>query len=335
MTEILLAGDHRSALSHLVPIGLSSILRDQGDRSARSWWDTGAARPHLRTALSKDEVAVALIEHAAHRTEGAWLDAKIVGSPRDGMSLFSPRIKAASWGEWPEYVRQRDAWLEDYGHTLTPLDRRMLAALGQPAWWRCDERDARPDEGASRWEMKTRNRGEEFLAHRLVPLTRLVARRSATAVLAGLTGDAREDELGRGSPDSRTSTGLTVPGPVDLALAYAALWGLSALRVVHRKAGVSASVGIGARRGLHPTRAYLPVFVEPVTPAHLAAVGASRAFDEAGRRAAGLSDQASGSGEEAWLRQQGVHGLAVFPVLKTGSGNAPERQILSGELIIL
>lgn len=336
MTDLMLVGNPRSALAHLAPIGLASILRDGGDRSARSWWNLDTARPHVRSSLSVDEIGQLVIRHACERAEDSWLTAKIAGGERVGMSLFSPRIKAAQLHHWGGYVAERDAWLAENQAALTSLDYRMLASLGQPAWWRCDPKDTRPDDGASRWEMKTRNRGEEFLANRLVPLTKIVSKRSVTDLIAGLTGDCVVDELSKNAPDSRTPTGLSIPGPTDSALAYVALWAFASLRTVYRSSDVSESVGMRPRHRVHPTVAFLPVFVRPVTPQHFASIAASRALDEVGgRREPEIAEYPGGAGEKDWLREQGVHAVAVFPVRKTGSTSAPERQILAGELSIL
>lgn len=336
MTNLLFAGSPRSALAHLAPIGLASILRDSGDRSARSSWDLDTARPNVRSSLSVDEIGQSVIRHASERAEDSWLCAKIAGGSRQGMSLFSPRIKAAQLKQWGDYVAERDAWLAENGAALTSLDALMLASLGQPAWWRCDPQETRPDDGASRWEMITRTAGKEFLANRLLPLTEIVGRRSVEGLVGGLTGDSVVDDLGRNAHDSRTSTGLAVPGPTDSALAYLALWAIASLRTVHRANDVSESAGMRPRHRVHPTVAFLPVFVRPVTPKHFAAVAASRALDEVGSRTRSeIGEDLGGSGEKSWLREQGVYATATFPVRKTGSTSAPERQILDGESSIL
>lgn len=336
MTYLLLAGSPRSALTHLAMVGLSSILRDSGDRSARSCWDLDTARPHVCSSLSEEEIGQLVVRHAYERAEDSWLCAKIAGGSRQGMSLFSPRIKAAQLHHWSDYVAERDAWLAANRAALTLLDFRMLAGLGQPAWWRCDPKETRPDDGASRWEMKTRNRGEEFLRNRLMPLTEVMSQRLGTDVIAGLRGESLVDELSKNAPDSRTATGLSVPGPTDSALAYVALWAIASLRTVYRGKDVSESAGMCPRHRVHPTLAFLPVFVTPVTSRHFEAVTASRALDEVGTRARSeIGEDLGGSGEQDWLREQGVHAVAVFPVRKTGSTSAPERQILSGELGIL
>lgn len=335
MTDLVLAGDPGSALAHLAPVGLTSILRDDGDRMSRSWWDRDTARPCVRTSLSSDELADTVIRHARQRSGDSWITARVSRDSRRGKSLFSPRIKSAQLDEWGGYVAERDAWLAQNRSALTSLDFRMLACLGQPAWWRCDAKETRPDDGASRWEMKTRNRGEEFLANRLVPLTEVLAQRSVAEVLDGLTGESATDDLGKEARDSRTSTGLTVPGPTDSALAYVALWALASLRLVHRVSAISGSTGMRPHDRVHPTGAHLPMFVDAVTPQHFAAVTASRALDEAGRRYLEVADAAGGSGEADWLLEMGVHGVVVFPIRKTGSTSAPERQILTGEVRIL
>lgn len=75
--------------------------------------------------------------------------------------------------------------------------------------------------------MQPRNQGSEFVGTRLRKLAATVAQRDTAKILAGLTGQSVDDELGENSPGSRTATGLASPGPADNALAWCALWGIS------------------------------------------------------------------------------------------------------------
>ncbi len=149
MTDLVLAGDPRSALAHLAPVGLASILRDSGDRGARSWWDLDTARPCVRSSLPVDEIGQAVIRHASQRANDSWLTARRGASPKN--SLFSPRVTVPA-DEWTAYVARRDDALAENPSTLTPLDYRMLTALGQPAWWLAGYPKSGSDDGASRWD---------------------------------------------------------------------------------------------------------------------------------------------------------------------------------------
>jgi CRISPR-associated protein Csb3 len=207
------------------------------------------------------------------------------------------------------------------------VDSLMLQALGEPAYWLLDTRTAEPDRGASRWEMKTRNRGEDFTRNRLAVLAKVVAARTTETVLAGLAGHAVVDEAGKNKPDSRTGTGLVPPGPVDNAFAWCALWGLSAFRITHRIGRQSFTPGAYPQKRVHPAEMALPLVTSPTSPAKLRRILRSRVLHDAAFAPEGSSERAIG--REA-LNHSGVAGLVLFPVRKAGSTSAPERQVLSG-----
>ncbi len=182
--------------------------------------------------------------------------------------------------------------------------------------------------------MSDRGSGREFFPSRLVPLAGVIAHRGQDEVLAGLVGDSTLDDLGNGL-ESRTSTGLTAPGPADSAVAYVGLWGLSSVRTIHRVAERSASSGVWPRPWSYPTHAYLPVFVAPATPTHFAAILGSYPFDLAARQRLDDGRSSGESREDSWLKEQGVHGVVIFPIRRERSAGRSERQILTGELGIL
>lgn len=344
MIEYRLGGEVSSALSHLMLVGLASILEEGGVREVRFAWSADRLpRPLLWTDLDETEAALAVRDHAERHTEpGSWVSAVVASGVRKGSGLFSPRVEVphptTGAAEWAEYEQQREAVLSRGSTTLSDLDHRMLSALGEPAWWRCDGRNNQPDLGASRWEMKTRNRGEEFITHRLRPIARAVVGRSPEAVWSGLSGATLVDEAG-GGPDSRSSTGLTPPGPADNAQVWCALWGLSVLPTVHTAServasGHSQSPGTFPRNRVHPVRASLPAFTEPTTVAHFRAICTSAHFDVLVNTASDV-DPVARSQASAWLKEQGVRAVVAFPVNKVGSSSAPERQLLTGRIEVL
>ena len=322
MNELRLAGSATSALAHMALIGLAGILEDQGTTGVRLWWeDDTEASARIRTALDPEAIADAVHRHATRLARpDSWLQSTALHEGTE-VGLFSPRIKAATSTEsWTALLTARQQRL-DTGD-LTVLDHRMIGAMGEPAFWLVTRADNQPDQGASRWEMKTRNRGEDFVRNRLAPLAAVVSARSPSEVLDGLTGRLMVDELGRNDRRSRTPTGLTTPQATDNALAWCALWGMAHIWLVPQSNDMSQTAGSWPRRRVHPTEFALPVFWRPVSVVKWRTVVGSRWFD----RGAFIQDATS----RAWLAEQGVAAIIRFPTQIAGSRSAPERLLLEG-----
>lgn len=358
MREHKLDGSAASALSHLMLVGLAAVIEESGEHEAVFAWSSETMPvPVLWTELAADQIAAIVRAHAMRHTKSAsWVQAEAAGGELRGRRLFAPRAAApkapavssaesmATWKEgWGCLARERHDLLDQAGDVVTLLDLRMLAGIGEPAWWRCTGKDNQPDMGASRWEMKTRNRGEDFVKHRLGPLAESVAARSETEVWSGLSGQRLMDEVG-GAPDSRTPTGLTLPRPTDNAQAWCALWGISALPTIHTATtrvahGHSQSPGTFPRNRVHPERAALPVFTSATTVSHYRAICVSEAFDrlvaESPPNLSGSGPSAARMAAAAWLKEQGVRAVMQFGVQKVGSASAPERQLLAGRAEVL
>ncbi|GFG50673.1 hypothetical protein [Mycolicibacterium agri] len=334
MTVFMLGSDHTRALDHFAGYGLSAILEDAGERDIRLNWSDEAKPRLILSGLrsTATQVAEAVRAHAVkHNQTESWVKqiAAVKGQGKTfEVGLFSPRIGTP--GEPDEWKRLYDARCAvlDAESNQAWLDSLMLQALGEPAYWLLDSPLPEPDRGASRWEMKTRNRGEDFTRNRLALLAQAVAARSSDAIMAGLVGDAVVDEMGKDRPESRSGTGLVPPGPVDNAMAWCALWGLSAFRITHRIGRQSFTPGAYPQTKVHPEMMALPLVTSPTSPAKLRRILRSRAFDSAAFAPAGSSERAVG--KEA-LRESGVTGLVRFAVRVAGSASAPERQILAGE----
>lgn len=313
-------GSVSDALTHLAMVGTAAILQESGCAVQMGWADGAAATARIWLPDGVD-VGTCVQTHAArHSSDDSWVQHKhehlgaMVGS-------FSPRIKAAvSRSTWETLIRVRTDGLSS--GSLTWLDHAMIGALGEPAYWLADQ----PDLGASRWEMKTRNRGEEFVGHRLGPLARQVAARTPAHITAGLVGGVVDD--GKNGASSRTATGLRSPGPTDTAVAWCALWGISQTTLVPQARAMSQTSGSSPRNRVHPRAMALPVFARPVTLGRWRGVMASHQLDEVafGQKAAS---------SHAWLKMAGVTALVVFPTEVVGSKSAPERRLLQGSLKLL
>jgi len=210
MTPLHLTGDVRTAISHLALWGLAAIADEATGTCSRLWWtEDQTPDPTVETTLNAQRLAAAVHAHAQHASDlTSWLMKQETCGTRKGSGLFTARAKVPTDpGEWRHHAEEVRAARR--AGIVSRLDGQMILGMGEPAWWRW-ERDAnRPDEGASRWEMKTRNKGQEFILHRLVPLAQALANRTPQQVLDGLMGRAVVDE--RGAPHS--AEGRDQPDP--------------------------------------------------------------------------------------------------------------------------
>lgn len=353
MSTLTLAGDLKSALTHFALLGLARLCETDGIRGARICW-TNETVPRAQLLLPDgDESHVAeLLRSLAQRlaAHDQWPQVLVnygTGKRSARFSPFSPRIRAIDPQkervDWEVHQRTRHEYLDALQAAHQLLDLRFLGALGEAAYWRFDNKEPRPDHGASRWEMKTRNRGEEFVQHRFSGLCTEVSGRDRDEILDGLSGVKINDLGGKNSPDSRTSSGLTPPGPVDAALALAGFLGISAFPLSHQITRLSVTPCAYPERSLHPQLIVLPVPIQAMTVARLQSIIVSRELALVVAQRGSLlevsADPDTATEElelEAayrWLRSRGVPGVVEFPILKTGSSSAPERQILRGTAV--
>lgn len=318
--RILLGGGIDSALTHFTLVGLAAILKEAGAKRVRLWWEDGASA-QATLDWEGPTAGEAVRQHAQRHTDPtSWVQAIAPGTE---FGLFSPRRSApSSEAAWAEYLAARESVLAG---DITSLDHAMLTNLGEPGYWVIDNNRLIPDRAASRWEMKTRNRGEEFVGRRLAPLAKIVADRDEDAIEAGLRGDILEDLAGGNKVDSRTATGLTPPRPTDDAMAWCALWGISAFTLIPAKVSTSATAGAFPVGKYRPTGLVLPIITTPTSLTRwvhllgLKYVPSSQSDDAMERFSA----------TEA-LRAHGVVGTCVFPVEIVGSASAPEQRLLAG-----
>lgn len=352
MPNINIAGDVSSALSHFGAYGLAAIAGAEGFGSSTVRW-TEESRPIAVVGVpdhSPLDVAASVRDLARRLAdEKEWPSVLMPYGPKAKpvrVSPFSPRIKAIDTDkhpdDWPNHQLARNRVFDRLSRESRDLELSFLGALGEAAYWRFDNNQPRPDHGASRWEMKTRNRGEEFVQHRFSGMAKELSGWSVDDILAGITGANVNDSLGKNAVGSRTSTGLTAPGPTDVALAFVALWGISVFPMARKIRRINVTPCAYPDRVLHPTAMVLPVPTVPVTVARLESLVISRQLsvlvDLEGRELSGIRADAEVEGQleveaaRRWLGDRGVPGVAVFPILKAGSSSAPERQVLNGRV---
>lgn len=340
MSELVLSGDIGTALTHLTLVGLAAIFEDEGFSRVRVWWRTDGldARPVVDApALDWRSAAEAVRTHAVrHCDPGDWTAAKVLGGTA---ALMSPRIKPpGDDAEWRGHVAARRAVIDREVARSATLDLRLIGSLGEPAYWRRNRQGQRlPDDGASRWEMKTRNRGEEFVGNRLHPLAERVARRTPDQIEAGLTGTAVVDELGKNDVDSRTATGLAAPGPTDNGVAWCALWGLSQFPVIAQVERPSRTAGHlpATSRAARDRRGsfYVPVPSRPMGLPRLRSVVLSGQLALATSLEDDEGDRLDVEAARSWLADRGIGAIVRFSIGEYGSANAPERRALLGRVL--
>ena len=354
MSTITLAGDYRSALTHFALYGLAMLTEVHHPGAVTLGW-SDEATPKAQLNLEGIDLETVAEYVAQYSTQLASADSWVAvnneygsGKRKAIFSPFSPRIRGidpqVNPDDWDNHQKARSDALDRLTLDSDLLSLRWIAGLGEAAYWRFSNKERRPDHGASRWEMKTRNKGEEFVQYRLRPLCIELSKWSISDISSGITGITLRDTIGKNAIDSRTSTGFTPPGPADVALTFAALLGIACFPVVRKIDQLSVTPGAWPSDILHPDNMVLPIFAQKITPARLRAILRSQAFAEAVEQVCGAeagiveNNTASvlGSARSAvWLKDRGVRAVVRFPILLAGSPSAPERQVQYGTAVPL
>jgi len=344
-------------LSHLALYGLAAILDAEGITGVRAAWSQeGDQRPIVSApGLTGEQAAAVIAAHARRANDAAsWLHRSITlkGSSR---ALMSPRLTAfTDEATWRQAQHQRHQVLDDLTADGRWLDLRFLAALGEPCYWVRDRHGAiQQDNATSRLEMQPRNIGSEFVGNRLRKLAAAVAARDNSQILSGLLGQTIQDEAGGDTADSRTATGLAVPGPADNAVAWCALWGISqfplAMRVQADPRTLTTALTTGHLGRGRSEWFYAPVWEMPWRPARLRTIvaaaqtrtAASEGLDRNARHpppdgtgtTAPIATGSELAAARRWLTDRHITGIIRFPIERFGSDNAPERRAMRGQPI--
>jgi CRISPR-associated protein Csb3 len=332
------------ALSHLALYGLGAILEESGHDVRLSWTARMRSRPCLHATEPGDQwLGAAVRTHAAHHaSDTSWVsrNIRLSGAER---GLMSPRL--STFGDrqtWTQVQHDRHDVLDQLTGQRRRLDLRMLAALGEPAYWSTNDKgEIQQDDGASRWEMQPRNRGSEFVGNRLRPLATAIAAREPATIAAGLTGSSTSGVADSIPARLTYPVGLAASGPFDPALVWCALWGISQLPLAPRT-----STGRRARAAIttgHIGRSrnewfYAPLWHQPWRPARLRSILASAQLRTAASSGLPLRDRERPSDSavaaaRSWLAARGVVGVVRFPIQRFGSDNAPERRAMRGAFL--
>lgn len=328
--------DIHDAFSHLFVLGLASIVEEErpGTHCMLSWQGIGDSVTISTTRpMGIDDFAQCVQTHAqkyngllAMQSEGKY-------DGKTNHATMSPRLSnIVEPTGWKLLAHDRQAAMDALA---TIGEVRYFGALGQPSYW--SGRNGNPprlyaDGGASRWEMVTRNKGQEFIQGRLRALSETVAAFSQQRISDGLTGRIEQDELG-GKPDSRTGTGLHHPQITDNARAWCALIGVNAFPVVPGEPVVSKS-----QTGKDPVSAMfqlkrlgiyaiLPVFDGAWTLQRYRSVVRNAALCRAVADVVALKKPQI---NDEWLSERHVIACVVFTQYVSDNASAPERWLERG-----
>jgi CRISPR-associated protein Csb3 len=345
--SITFPGDRFVAFDHLVAYGAAAIAQNSGVQSIRLGWTDSVESRLDMFGIEWPDLATLVKRHATrHASPDSWVGAdgeirpELKADPKKRntvqSALFSPRVTGMNDQGISHWRDLRAKALDGLSGPLDLLDFLMIGSLGEPSYWSENYGQRQQDYGASRWEMKTRNKGEEFVGNRLRKLAATVKSMPIANVEAGLRGDEIFDVAGKSAGDSRTPTGLKAPQATDNARAWCALWGLSVMSVTHHRNQNTASLTTG-HTGRHSSGYfYLPVMIRPWPLARLQTV--LRSCELSAVADADLPESQASAGDLLvswnWLGARGVAEVIRFPVHRTNNANAPEKWIERGKALV-
>lgn len=344
MHTMTLAGDSSSGLTYFALLGAGEVARSISNKPIRLvWTDETKPRARLLTQEIDGKTLAEAIQSLASRWSKGWASVRVKYATGE-YSPFSPRFKVIdatkSPNDWDAHQAARIKQLDQLEIERDYLALDFIRGLGEAGYWRFTKNGSEPDHGASRWEMKTRNRGQEFITHRFHPMCTTLSEWSVEKILSGLKGASLNDTLDS-STTSRTSTGLTPPAPADVALSFVALIGLAAFPVLHRVHAISVTPCAFPPNALHSRQAVLPIPISPISPEKLEAILISRTWaqvvDEFGKKMTkglGSEEIIDLAGREL-LRSHGIPAAVVFDIRRGGTASAPERYFERGDIVLL
>lgn len=333
--SITIPVDVYDAFSHLFLVGLASIVEEETPDTycALRWEGPGtSATVIFSSPMELDDVTACVHSHAAKYNDLLAMasDGEYDGStPRATMSPRLGNIVEPSGWKALQHDRQTaiDA-LDSMG------ERRYFGALGQPSYWSGrvsgQSHALQADYGASRWEMVTRNSGQEFVSGRLRKLSQIVTGFSLERIRAGINGEVEMDECGENKPNSRTATGLHAPSLTDNVRAWCALIGVSAFPVIPGVSGSRDSTAAMFQISRKGPYAVLPVFTGEWSLSRFRSVARSAALLKAGASAVLAGGDSGFTVHDDWLTERNVIACAIFRQFVSDNKSAPERWLERG-----
>jgi len=328
--------DPRELLTHMAAYGFAAIVEASTEMPPTLSWTSGM-KPRLcieHELLDAQGMAEQICKHAKR------LSNKTVSSHGEPWphqkwgakkGLMDPRIsKVEQQGQWKDLQRRRHEVLD----TLVKdddawLDLRLLWSLGEPCYWR----SAKDGDAASRLDLQPRNGGVEIVGARIAPLAPLVSERGPEEIVNAFCGADPKDTIGKDQgSNSLSAVGFRGRGPVDDAVSWCAIWGISQFalnQALHDTTTASCMI--------HNRQEWVcvPVWDGEWTPARLRTIFASPQLRATAQAYLSKGD-ANGSGDAVgfdrvnWLLARGVKALILFQLKANTNSKAGERHAQRG-----
>jgi CRISPR-associated protein Csb3 len=340
--------DPLELLTHMAAYGFAAIIEAAAETPPTLSW-RGGVNPRLRIehkSLSVPDMAQQVRDHATRLSNNdAWPGKRWEATDK---GLMSPRIpiEIKQQKQWKKLQQGRHEVLDALANAGAWLDLRFLWSLGEPCYWRKasnnkasnkrkDKTTEDDDQSAavSRLDLQPPNGGREVIATRVAPLASDVSKRTPAQIVDAFHGTYLKDSRSKDDGwDSRSAIGFRGRGPVDDAVSWCAIWGISQFAL-----NQALKVTTTASCMIHDEQEWvcIPVWQGQWTPARLRTILASRQL-RATARAYLSTDDTDGSGDAVgstgakWLLARGVHALILFPFKVDVSSHAKPRHAQRG-----
>jgi CRISPR-associated protein Csb3 len=336
--------DPLELLTHMAAYGFAAIVEATTPAPPTLSWTLGM-EPRLcieHESLDAQGMAEQICKHAERLSDtNAWpRETWTTKRPKSDIKqgLMSPRIsKIEQQEQWKDLQRRRHEVLDALVKADAWLDLRFLWSLGEPCYWR-NAKDSDQDTAASQLDLQPRNRGAEIVSTRIAPLAPLVSERRPKEIVNAFRGTYLKDTIGaKDGSDSRSAVGFRGRGPVDDAVSWCAIWGISQFALNQARGNTTTASCM-----IHSGQEWvcIPVWDGKWTPARLRTILASSQLRATARAylSAGDTDRsgdAVGSTGANWLFARGVKALILFQLKADTNSKAGERHAQLGTIYYL
>jgi len=343
--------DPLELLTHMAAYGFAAIVEGATQAPPTLSWTSGM-EPRLcieHESLDAQGMAQCVLNHAKQLSDTnawpheTWITKRQTKRQKGVIQqgLMSPRItKIEPQERWKDLQRRRHEVLDALVQADAWLDLRFLWSLGEPCYWR-NAKDKDQDTAASQLDLQPRNNGAEIVGTRIAPLAPLVSERRPGEIVNAFCGADPKDTIGKDEgSNSHSAVGFRGRGPVDDAISWCAIWGISQFALNQTLASDQTRVdATTASCMIHRKQkwACVPVWGGKWTPARLRTILASRQL-RATAWAYLSADDTDGSGEPVgstganWLFARGVKALILFQLKADTNSKAGERHAQLGTI---
>jgi CRISPR-associated protein Csb3 len=342
--------DPLELLTHMAAYGFAAIVEATTSAPPTLSWTSGM-EPRLcieHESLDAQGMAQQILDHAKRLSDTkawpheTWTTKRTTKRPKSDIQLeseirqglMSPRLsKIEQQEQWQDLQQRRHKVLDALVNDDAWLDLFFLWSLGEPCYWQ--NRKAGQDAAASQLDLQPRNNGAEIIGTRVAPLASLVSKRTPAQIVDAFRGTHLQDSIGeKDGSDSCSAVGFRGRGPVDDAVSWCAIWGISQF-ALNRSLRNTTTASCMIHRGQEWV--CVPVWDGRWAPARLRTILASSQL-RATTRACLSAGDTDGSGDAVgfdsvnWLLARGVKALILFQLKADTNSKAGERHAQRGTI---